>query len=370
MLTTAQTPPPTPTPSPRRTRPANLRGASRRSRRVRRPGAVLLAAAAAASALLLAPRPAQAAPAAAEIPPKLLAAYQRAAPTCPGLDWPVLAALGWSASRHGGGRFRASTGELRPALYGPALDGAGGRAAVRDPASPDGWARAAGLMQFLPSTWARWGRLAPGRPAGVKPSPQNAYDSVYAAAAYLCGDAGRIADLDRALATYTGSAAAVAPIKRKAVEYGAKLTAPPLRPANVTLRCPVDAPVSFTDDWGAPRSGGRSHEGTDLFAAHGAPIVAVESGVVDKVTDDNVGNGGVSLWVRGDSGDRYYFAHNSRNLVRLDQRVAAGERIAEVGNTGNAAATPPHLHFQLHPGGGEPVNPYPALSASCATNRR
>src|SRR5918994_2016697 len=76
--------------------------------------------------------------------------------------------------------------------------------------------------------------------------------------------------------------------------------------------------------------------------------VPVESGVIAKVTDEDVGKGGLSLWLLGDSGNAYYYAHNSANLVRVGQRVARGQVIARVGHTGNAATTPPHIHFQIN----------------------
>ncbi len=123
--------------------------------------------------------------------------------------------------------------------------------------------------------------------------------------------------------------------------------------------------MSFTDDWGAPRSGGRTHKGNDLFARHGTPLVAVESGVITKASDADVGLGGITLWLTGDSGTKYYYAHNALNAVRSGERVQAGQIVAYVGNTGNAATTPPHVHFQIHPGGRDPVNPYPMLLAVC-----
>jgi hypothetical protein len=124
------------------------------------------------------------------------------------------------------------------------------------------------------------------------------------------------------------------------------------------------------NSFGAPRSGGRTHEGDDCFAPVGTPLVAVESGVI--LVADNTNNhtcgtsgdlGGITIWLGGDSGTAYYYAHNSRNVVATGQRVVKGQVIAYVGNTGNACSTSPHLHFQIHPGGRgtAAVNPYPYL---------
>jgi murein DD-endopeptidase MepM/ murein hydrolase activator NlpD len=128
--------------------------------------------------------------------------------------------------------------------------------------------------------------------------------------------------------------------------------------------CPVGPAHSFTDTWHAPRSGGRKHQGTDVFAPWGSPAYAVVDGVIDKV--GNGGLGGITLWLRGHNGDRYYYAHNAQNLVVVGQRVRAGDVIAYVGKTGNAESTPPHIHFEAHPGGGAAANPAPWLAAICA----
>jgi hypothetical protein len=115
------------------------------------------------------------------------------------------------------------------------------------------------------------------------------------------------------------------------------------------------------NSWGAPRSGGRSHQGDDCFAPKGTPLLAVENG---RIEGSNSTLGGIGLWLIGDSGTGYFYTHNSVNLVSPGARVTKGQRIARVGNTGNAATTPPHVHFQIHPDGrgGSPVNAYPHLS--------
>lgn len=295
-----------------------------------------------------------------EIPPSLLPVYLDGAASCGGLPWQVLAAIGQVESAHGGGRVDPDTGDVWPPILGPALDGTSGTARISDPSMPDGWAHALGPMQFLSTKWARWGQTAPGRPVGGKPDVHNAWDAIYTAAAYLCGSDGQIDDLDRAILSYNRSRAYVELVMAKAFEYGLGLL------AGVNgLFCPVAGRVSFTDDWGAPRSGGRSHRGNDLFADHGTPLVAVEGGLVTRVSSTDSGLGGRTVWLVGDSGTAYYYAHNSLNAVREGEQVRAGQVLAYVGNTGNAAATPPHVHFQLHPNDRDPVNPYPVLRAVC-----
>jgi len=129
---------------------------------------------------------------------------------------------------------------------------------------------------------------------------------------------------------------------------------------------PVDGSYSFINDWGFPRDGGeRSHRGTDVMAPFGTPLVACVAGVVDSIDHDQT-LGGVVLWLRGDNGHRYYYAHLQSIApgIRGGMRVLPGMLIGRVGNSGNAAGGAPHLHFQIHPGGGGPVNPFPVLNIS------
>ena len=128
------------------------------------------------------------------------------------------------------------------------------------------------------------------------------------------------------------------------------------------MTCPVAGPVSFTDTWGEARSGGRSHEGTDMMADYGTPLVAIVSGTI-TYSEFN-GSGGYMVFMDGDDGNAYWYVHNQENLVSVGQRVKVGEQIATVGDTGNAAGTP-HVHFEFHPGGGGPTNPYPLVSSLC-----
>lgn len=126
--------------------------------------------------------------------------------------------------------------------------------------------------------------------------------------------------------------------------------------------CPVQGDVSFADTWGAARSGGRAHKGVDMMAATGTPTVAPVSG---RVEYRDSGLGGLSWYVYGDDGDTYYGAHLSAYAGDSGGWVAAGTLIGYVGDSGNAAGGAPHLHFEIHPGGGEPVNPYPETATAC-----
>lgn len=128
------------------------------------------------------------------------------------------------------------------------------------------------------------------------------------------------------------------------------------------MACPVAGPVSFTDTWGAPRSGGRSHEGTDMMAGYGTPVVAIVSGTITYSAYN--GSGGYMIFLSGSDGNQYWYLHNQQNMVSSGAQVSVGQQIATVGDTGNATGTP-HVHFEYHPGGGGPVNPYPLLASIC-----
>jgi murein DD-endopeptidase MepM/ murein hydrolase activator NlpD len=125
--------------------------------------------------------------------------------------------------------------------------------------------------------------------------------------------------------------------------------------------CPVAGPNSFTDTYGDPRSGGRTHEGIDLIAARGTPVVAVHAGRVHR-TSSSIGGYGVVVFHDGSSDWTFYTHFDSYGQYGEGAHVNAGDVIGYVGNTGTTVY---HLHFEYHPGGGAAVNPYSALVAVC-----
>lgn len=111
--------------------------------------------------------------------------------------------------------------------------------------------------------------------------------------------------------------------------------------------------------FGAPRDGGRRrHKGVDVFAPRGTAVRAVVDG---RAVPGRNRLGGRVLWLHGNDGNRYYYAHLDAVDVFHGQAVEAGEFIARVGNSGNARTTPPHLHFAIYADGGGAVDPAPYL---------
>lgn len=122
--------------------------------------------------------------------------------------------------------------------------------------------------------------------------------------------------------------------------------------------CPAPA-ATFTDTWGASRSGGRSHMGVDMMAPSGSPALAPVDGVIRS---HHSGLGGLSYYLDGDDGNEYFGAHLA--TMTAQGRVEAGEVVGTVGSTGNAST--PHLHFEVKQGGATSVNPFPYAVEFCS----
>ena len=164
-------------------------------------------------------------------------------------------------------------------------------------------------------------------------------------------------------------AAAIGLVAGTAAAYAAK--GPP--PEHIVF--PLVGKVQYVDDFGAPRAGG-AHQGNDLMAAKRSPAVAAENGKVKYWTTS--ASAGCMLYLYGDSGTVYYYIHLNNDLtlkndnrgkcvkgvaytVNNGARVAAGQQIGYVGDSGDANGGNSHLHFEVHPGGGRAVSPYPYL---------
>lgn len=140
--------------------------------------------------------------------------------------------------------------------------------------------------------------------------------------------------------------------------------AAPVLGATYLRAFPVLGDYTYQDDFGAARHQG-SHEGNDVIADRGMPVVAVADGVIKRMTRVETGLGGIWIWLRDNAGNEYYYAHLDSIAAGLNpgSTVAVGQVIGAVGNTGDARATVTHLHFEVHPGGGGAVDPYNDLRA-------
>ena len=135
-------------------------------------------------------------------------------------------------------------------------------------------------------------------------------------------------------------------------------------PAFQMERFPVQGLCFFGDTWHAPRGGGRLHVGTDIIAAEGKLLYAVVDGTISKMYWDQPGAlSGNGVRVAQDDGTYFTYLHMQGFApgIEVGTKVKAGDVIGWVGNTGSSAT--PHLHFEIHPGGGAAINPYPYLKA-------
>lgn len=127
--------------------------------------------------------------------------------------------------------------------------------------------------------------------------------------------------------------------------------------------CIVGTKRVISDSFGAPRSRGRKHMGIDVFAPYGSPVRAIAAGVVVRSYVSPMGGRAIIMSV---GRDRYYYAHQAKNLVRTGQRVKVGQVIGRVGTSGNARGTSPHVHFERWRGKkGQIVDPYRVVRRVC-----
>ena len=152
-------------------------------------------------------------------------------------------------------------------------------------------------------------------------------------------------------------------------------------PVTHPITFPVEGTVQYSDDFGAPRSGGRTHEGNDLLGTKLQHELAASDGVVTSLQVGASALAGNMLTLTGTDGWFYYYIHVNNDTpgtddglnpaqwrfapgIAVGSHVVAGQFIAYLGDSGNAESTAPHLHFEVHPPTGEAVDPYPSLQAS------
>lgn len=142
--------------------------------------------------------------------------------------------------------------------------------------------------------------------------------------------------------------------------YTMRLAAMP-KPAYLPVPVEGVRPRALRDTWHGARSEGRKHEGIDIFAKRGTPVLSSTEGIVTQVGTNRLG--GLVVWVMGPGRQRHYYAHLDRySDVQAGMRIEAGRVLGYVGNSGNAQGTPPHLHYGVYDMDGA-LNPYPLLKA-------
>jgi len=119
--------------------------------------------------------------------------------------------------------------------------------------------------------------------------------------------------------------------------------------------------TAIADTWQAARGEGRKHEGQDIFATRGTPILSATSGYIYNIGENNLG--GQTVSVIGKGGRVYYYAHldSYARGIHIGDRVTTRTVLGYVGSTGNAQGTPPHLHFGIYTSSGA-INPLPMLT--------
>jgi Peptidase family M23/LysM domain len=166
--------------------------------------------------------------------------------------------------------------------------------------------------------------------------------------------------------TPAGSApATTVPAPGSATTTAPATTAPATTATTASIaQFPVQGPCFFVDTWGAPRSGGRKHEGVDIIAHQGLWVYAATAGTLTKQYIDAPGRLSGNGWrLTAADGTYFFYGHLSTFAAGLSvgSKVATGQIIGQVGSTGSSST--PHLHFEVHPGGGAAVNPTPVVKA-------
>lgn len=161
------------------------------------------------------------------------------------------------------------------------------------------------------------------------------------------------------LAVFLGAGILLSPFLGKAASILSLLDSAPLS----SLPVPVQGihPFQLVDTWGGPRPGGRLHQGIDIFAKSGTPVLSTTEGLLLKKGEDPIG--GKFMFILGPGGYGHYYAHlKDWGAQSEGSWIRAKEVIGLVGNTGNAKTTPPHLHYGVYRWTGEAINPYPLFA--------
>jgi murein DD-endopeptidase MepM/ murein hydrolase activator NlpD len=147
-------------------------------------------------------------------------------------------------------------------------------------------------------------------------------------------------------------------LRRVSVVYQLATSDPP---AHLPMPVQDVSARRLANSWGNARSGGRQHQGIDIFAPRGTPVLSATRGIVTRVGTNALG--GQVVWVLGPGLEWHYYAHLDRfGDVHAGDVVRAGDVLGYVGTTGNARGGPPHLHYGIYRRAGA-ENPYPRLAS-------
>jgi len=126
---------------------------------------------------------------------------------------------------------------------------------------------------------------------------------------------------------------------------------------------PSQGRCSFSDSWHAPRPGNRLHIGVDIVGPKGLALYAVVDGTITKMYGADSSLSGNALRLTGADKTYFFYAHLDSFApgITVGSTVRAGQIIGYMGSTGNSGVS--HLHFEVHPGGGDAINPYPVVKA-------